>query len=203
MLTLPTNCVVCMLNLALKDVWFVLLTSTHTSKLPKNPFAFYFRLLDKIPLGDKPWYCGVNKIKAEISAQSGLQVQVYTVCVMDKFPFRFVAVPVPFITVYVYVCVVLPFHYRASVHSNTFSTSGFTSNWNAAAILTRCTPRSGAVRLVVFVVSSLRAFRRAISASALRAAQSPAPQGRSCVTRVHEVVGVAARPPDRRVNTVC
>ena len=48
---------------------------------------------------------------------------------------------------------------------------------------------SRAVRLVVFVVSSLRAFRRAISASALRAAQSPAPQGRSCVTRVNEVGG--------------
>ena len=87
---------------------------------------------------------------------------------MEKFPFRFVAVPVPFITVYVYICVILPFRYRASVHSNTFSTSGFTtsnSNWNAAAILT---PRSSAVRLVVFVVSSLRALRRVISVSALR-----------------------------------
>ena len=51
-----------------------------------------------------------------------------SVCVMEKFPFRFVAVPVPFITVYVYVCVILPFRYRASVHSNTFSTSGFTTS---------------------------------------------------------------------------
>ena len=52
---------------------------------------------------------------------------VHTVHVQYASWRSFVAVPVPFITVYVYVCVILPFRYRASVHSNTFSTSGFTT----------------------------------------------------------------------------
>ena len=59
----------------------VRLIDFYISKLPENPAAFYLRPLEKVPLGDKPWYCmsrvGVNKLKTlmpEISAESGLNV---------------------------------------------------------------------------------------------------------------------------------
>ena len=57
------------------------LLDLYISKLPPDPSGFYLRPLDKVPSGNRPWYCksrvGINKLKTfmpDIAAESGLGV---------------------------------------------------------------------------------------------------------------------------------
>ena len=63
------------------DRCVVRLLDFYVSKLPPDPPGFYLRPLERVPSGNKPWYCnsrvGVNKLKtflSDISAESGVDV---------------------------------------------------------------------------------------------------------------------------------
>ena len=60
----------------------VRLLDQYISKLPPHPFSFYLRPLDKVPSGDRPWYCKsrvrIHKLKTfmpNIAAELGLGVR--------------------------------------------------------------------------------------------------------------------------------
>lgn len=63
------------------DWCVVRLLDLYISKLPPDPSCFYLRPLNKVPSGNRPWYCksrvGINKLKTfmlDIAAESGLGV---------------------------------------------------------------------------------------------------------------------------------